>query len=309
MIRVSYLNKSLKSYPSFSDIIDTENVKSIDCSFLKISNLDLTLFDFPNLTFFDCSFNNLNDLSFLNYLKSPNLETLIICNNKLTKLPPLKFDNLIYFECSHNNLTELPKFNLPKLTHFYCSKNNLTELPEINCPNLIHFNCVSNNLKKLTINSSTLVQLECTNNEIEELKINSPNLSHLYCSNNKLTTIPKINWSNIINININHNNLQNKIEIISPTLEIFYCYNNNFTELSLFSPSLHILDCDIDIKKINFNNIIHDKFLKFIINFDYNLYTAKHIQKTTNIRFITKNNKLYRYINTNKNIYHKFYLI
>ena len=101
-IVVIYHDERQKTFNSFQDITDYQNVKIIDC--------------------FDCLLTQLPEL--------PNSLYKLICSyNKLTELPTLP-QSLKILWCKFNNLTQLPE--LPEsLEELYCSNNLLTQLPTL----------------------------------------------------------------------------------------------------------------------------------------------------------------------------------
>ena len=169
IINVKYSNLTKKTFNSFDDITDNDNVITLYCSNNNLTYLPENM-NFPNLQELGCRNNKLTHLP--ENMNFPNLEHLWCYNNKLTHLPEnMNFPNLKRLHCSNNNLKPLPEnMNFPNLQELYCSNNNLTYLPEnMNFPNLEHLHCSHNKLTHLPLwlmNCRYLEYLEYRNNEI-----------------------------------------------------------------------------------------------------------------------------------------------
>lgn len=140
-----------------------------DITEINISNRNLNelpdLSRFKNLSYLDCSSNNLKEL----------------------KLPKQLLDKLIYLICDFNNMTYIQK--LPyNIIFLQCSNNLLEILPDL--PNSIkHLYCYNNKLNNIDILPSSLVHLDIRNNYLNSLPMPLPkDMVSLYYDHNKILT-------------------------------------------------------------------------------------------------------------------------
>ena len=118
-------------------LADAPFLKKLDCSYNKISSIDISLN--PHLKEVDCSQNKIScmDIS-LNYC----LEDLNCSHNCITTFVPFTNKHrLKYLDCSHNRLTEFTSIK-KSLVSLNVSFNNLTSLPTIEC--IVDLNCSNN---------------------------------------------------------------------------------------------------------------------------------------------------------------------
>jgi len=259
MIKVTYLDGTIKSYETFDNIEDNESVVEIYCSYNQLTELPDNM-NFPNLRSFNCSDNQLTELP--NSMNFPNLEYFDCHNNQLTKLPDnMNFPNLRTFICSGNQLTKLPEnMNFPNLRTFNCSGNQLTKLPEnMNFPNLQIFSCSDNQLTKLPDN------------------MNFPDLRTFFCYSNQLTQLPLciMNWNRSAYIHYFNNPIE-----LSPQMARFIDRINqgSTNNLNVYNDSQNVHNSSIQLSvKNSINNITtridlpkynKDKLITMIINDD-----------------------------------------
>jgi Leucine-rich repeat (LRR) protein len=144
---------------------------------------------FPELTNFDCSYNNMTTLPALTFPKLKIFYCWSNFNDKLKTLPDLNFPLLESFVCTNNFLTTLTNLTAPNLKSFYCSGNKLTEI-SLNYPKLVNLNCPFNQLTFLPPLPSTLCSLDCSGNNLTTLPALPDSLCGLYCDSNKITCFP-----------------------------------------------------------------------------------------------------------------------
>lgn len=168
-----------------AELIDSLDLQGVLVT--KIQSLE-GINAFKNLTFLNCSYQELNSLS----LDLPELIELLCNNNNLSSLglitPKLKVLN-----CSANDLITL-ELNTPELKGLHCHKNQLSSLDMI-APELIYLNCTDNQLTQLDFsNLNQLTSLECALNELSALDLlEIPLLNILSCSFNPLVTLDVTN--------------------------------------------------------------------------------------------------------------------
>ena len=191
---------------------------SVECRYSNIYDLTGIQY-FHNLTFLDCSDNNLTSLQPIVPVSA--LITTLVCNyNPLTSLPALP-PSLTYLACDTDQLSALPA--LPAgLTFLECDSNYLTSLPAL--PSSLFFLfCNFNQLSAVPSLPPSLQYLDCANNRITSIPALPNTLSYLYCGKNLLTALPAIS---------------------STTLHYLYCDNNQLTSLPALPSALQFLVCN-----------------------------------------------------------------
>ena len=179
-----------------------ETLHADNCNITNITNLI-----FPNLMYLNCSFNPINKIVNMKFLKEliadhchlieldnlPNITNISVCNNKLTKIPLLK--NVKFLDCSKNSIIDIQmsdtiiklyaSYNLlksielsPSLKELDISFNMISNIPKNNIHELIiHMNPINNiilfsNIKLLTINLYQYHQIidDRLNNKIQSIQ-------------------------------------------------------------------------------------------------------------------------------------------
>jgi uncharacterized repeat protein (TIGR01451 family) len=228
------------------------NLTFLNCSFNQLTSLP----NLPNnLQQLNCGYNNINSLSAL----QSSLQVLYCNNNGLTSLPALP-NNLITLDCYYNSLTSLP--NLPSsLEQLNCYNNDLTSLPalpnsllNINCSNnqltnlpilpgsINYLSCSSNQLTSLPTLPNSLLNLSCSENQLPSLPALPSSLAYLYCSINLLTNLPALPGSLIL-INCSYNQLTS-LPSLPDSIGAIACQNNQLLSLPALPNSLDMLDCN-----------------------------------------------------------------
>jgi hypothetical protein len=173
-----------------------------------------------------------------------NLSDIIIADNRITSIPPIKNTSLEWLNCNENQLEELPE--LPRsLEYLFCGSNFIRELPEPLPPNIISIYAWSNNLEKLPdILPDSLNDFNCGNNRLTKLPddLSNTNLDDFQFDNNFIEKIPKLPNS-LDRLIFNNNRIQKIIEL-PPNLTVLNCSNNWITELPKILPKkLQKLEC------------------------------------------------------------------
>lgn len=188
----------------------------------KITNLKGIEF-FPNLSYLDCSENN---LSSLDVSDNTNLVMLLCYQNKLNSLDVTQNLALITLNCNHNNLTSLDVSQNTALTNLKCYNNNLTSLNVSKNDNLETLYCYDNQLTNLDVTQFIALQdLNCNKNKLSSLNVRqNAQLEKLQCGQNQLTEL-----------DVRQNT----------ALTYLDCYQNQLTSLDVRqNAALTQLDCD-----------------------------------------------------------------
>jgi Leucine-rich repeat (LRR) protein len=282
MITATYSDYTRMEYKTIEEIKDPENVVELNCYYCNLTKLPENM-NFPNLKYFDISYNELRSLPNFYF---PKLIYFSCSGNHIESLPEFKFPKLQRFNVSNNNIKSIPKeFDFPKLKEFDISNNYITLLPKINSPNLKNLDCCHNcittlpeelnfpNLEILLLNYNKiqffsnkvnlpiLTQLNLTFNEIKELSdMNLPKLKFLELGRNKLKSLPKLNIPNIIIFEVSSNELESLPDMNYQYLEELIIADNKIKEL----PNEMILPNLVMFRLYN-NEIT--KFPLYILNF------------------------------------------
>lgn len=216
---------------------------------------ELNLSENPELTYLDCSQNNLRNT--LDLSKNRKLKTLICRNNKIetlnlennVALEKLEFTNnrvknidlsrntnLLELVCENNNLESLDLINNKKLNILNFKLNGIKNPDLSSNLELSELNCQQNwNLGKLDLSSNKkLTKLDCFFCGLTELKLAENNeLTRLNCDRNQLTELDLSTSPKLTYIECQVNNLK-KLDL-SKNLELddFNCSENQLTSLDL----------------------------------------------------------------------------
>lgn len=220
--------------------IDITSATSIGLSFQNITDLTGVEY-FSSLTSLDCYNNQLTSLPRL----PSNLQNLHCGSNQLTSLPTLP-TSLLYLDCGNNLLNSLSSLP-PNLQWLICSSNQLSSLPSLPTNNFIYLHCDYNQLTSLPNLPASLLNLNCENNQLSSLPNLPNNLNLIYCSHNQLSVLPTLP-SNINTFNCDFNQLTS-LPILPNSLQYLSCAFNSLTTLPNLPTNLQELDC-------SFNNIV-----------------------------------------------------
>ncbi|MBR6807052.1 MAG: S8 family serine peptidase [Clostridia bacterium] len=208
------------------DVSKLKNLETLDCSQNFISSLNLS--GLTKLKTLNCSSNLLTSGNFSAYT---SLTYLNCSYNNLSSIIVYTLTNLKELYCSYNNLSSLSISSLRNLTHLDCSHNNISSLGTANLSSLKHLYCSFNNLTTLQTGSS-LIYLDCGNNQLTKLFINSSTqLSSLYAKANRLRVINGSNLTNLLNIDLRFNEMNEESDFIGMNR-----WNIPSAEVCAFSP-------------------------------------------------------------------------
>ena len=115
------------------DVKNSKWLRELDCSWNRLTGLDVDVTHKPNLIRVECQNNKLTSLILG---ENKGLEKLNCANNKLTQLNLKNMISLKELRCQNNQLTALDVSSSPDLTTLVLKNNHLTSLNLDNNPNL-----------------------------------------------------------------------------------------------------------------------------------------------------------------------------
>ena len=177
----------------------------------------------------------------------PNLDSLYITSNSLTRLDVSKNTALKKLVCSSNELWSLDVSKNTALTELKCGGNELATLDVSKNTALTLLNCNSNKLTTLDVSKNTaLTGLECDNNRLTSLDVSKNTaLKTLLCIYNQLTTLDVSKNTALTLLWCYHNQLTSLNVSNNAKLRSLECYNNQLTSLDVTGCSaLTRLRCD-----------------------------------------------------------------
>ena len=226
-------------------IYDTDDFASR--TFLSIEQKGITslagIEHFTELTYLDCSY---NQLTALDVSKNTKLTNLNCSENQLTELDVSQNTELTTLNCSRNQLITLDVSQNTKLTELVCNDLKLTELDVSKNTKLTNLNCSAIKLTKLDVSKNTdMTRLWCSRDQLTELDVsNNTKLIQLNCSNNQLKTLDVgknmvLNW-----LSCNDNELKTLDVSNNTALANLGCYRNQLTVLDVSNNTkLTALNC------------------------------------------------------------------
>jgi len=173
-----------------------------------LSNLNIIVSRFPNLTNLSCSGTNLivadvslltnlknlsignSSLATINVAQNTTLEYLYCESNQLKAMVVTKNINLKELRCGFNQISSLNISNNNALQVLYCYNNNLSNLNVSQNPDLIRLNCANNQISDLDLSqNNNLQEFSCYNTQVTTLDLSQkPNLYNIGCGNNNFLT-------------------------------------------------------------------------------------------------------------------------
>lgn len=257
--------------------------------------------EFADLTWFDCSENQISELD---VSKNEKLTLLTCDDNALTTLDVRNNKNLTYLRCDNNQISTL-LFERRQWHTFSCSSNQITSLGTKPIGASYIFSCSNNPIESLVLDTSFVsgddyLAIYCYNNLLSELDLSKcANVNTLSCSGNKLQRLDLSNCKSLTILYCDNNLLE---EIHFPEngkLSSIVAYKNRLKsidlKLSIFLTSLWIseneleaLDCsscvsldhlDCDKNKLQSLNLTNCPMLKSIDCAD-NLLTTIDVSET-----------------------------
>ncbi len=210
--------------------IDAERISFLNISNAKIDNLS-GIEGFKNLSYLDCSKNNLNTL---NLSSNVFLESLDCSFNHLTLLNLSKNYNLSFLSCLNNKLKEII-CESKTFSHINAKNNLLEKVDFTKCPALAVVYISDNLLSTIVLNNNLLLrEFICSNNKLKNIETSSNNYLYILdVSNNELTTLNLCKNTSLLQLNVS----QNKLETI------YFNDNDKTLKISNLDNSIKLLGC------------------------------------------------------------------
>ncbi|MBQ7945994.1 MAG: DUF1566 domain-containing protein [Bacteroidales bacterium] len=236
------------------------NLESLDCSYNKITSLDLA--NNTKLTTVLAATNSLESVAL-----PATVTTLDLSNNKLATVDVSKMKGLTSLNLSINKLASLNVSQNKQLTSLLCLKNELVSLDVANLTLLTELNCSNNHIESLNLSKNTalttldvsknalttldvtkcnlLVEFACNDNSLTKLYLgNQPSLSVLNCSANNLAELSLAGCSALTDLDCSKNGLTALNIVPASKLQILNCSTNALTMLDISNNALlTTLDC------------------------------------------------------------------
>ena len=143
-------------------VADLKHLKTFHCYNNGLTGLILK--NLPGLNGVKAGYNEI--ISFMTDA-TPEIDSIDVKNNKLTKLTLKDYTKLEYLNCSHNKLLALEVNNLVNLKLLDCGDNELTILDISNLHNIENLYCYNNEISRLSVyTKAPWNELSCGNNNL-----------------------------------------------------------------------------------------------------------------------------------------------
>ena len=249
---------SLLQVKSMAGIEYFTNLEKLDCSFNRITTLDLA--GNSKLTSVNVSNNKLtsltlpasvtsvdasnNQLTSLDVSKATALTQLNINSNKLTTLNVGQNKALQTLKCNDNDLVAIDVTKLISLTELACGGNNIPMLNVSRNTLLTTLDCHDNDLAVLDLTKNIeLEKLYCEKNNITAMYIGSNKLQAINCANNAITALNLSLQTNLASLDCSHNALVLLDITKCCKLDTVDCSYNALKSLNISNNNLTTLDC------------------------------------------------------------------
>lgn len=246
-------NKGIQYLTGIEDFIA---LKYLDCSYNKLSNIDISKninlselhIYYNQLTNLDITKNlrlaylfcNNNQLNSLNTSENKNLINLSFYNNNISSVDVSTNINLTNLDCSNNQIETLDISQNTQLTTLYCSKNKLTSLDISKQDNLMGLFCGNNQISNLDVSKKfNLYNLSCGSNPLYAIDVTTNiKLQTLECQNIQLKNLDISKNINLIELYCGFNQLSNIDISNNLVLKKFFCANNQLQSLDISNNTL-----------------------------------------------------------------------
>lgn len=212
-------------------MVEAENVTKINAGNSTISSLSGIEY-FPNLKELDCTFSRLTSLD---VSKNTALESLYCNRNQLTSLDLSGQTALKILCCDSNQLTSLNVSGCTVLEYLFCEDNQLTGLDVSGCTALKELECFHNMLTSLNVNGCTALDyLDCNNNYLTNLDVSENKvLTCLHCASNRLISLDLSASPALELLDCSYNQLTDLNVSGCTALGVLYCEDNQLTSLDV----------------------------------------------------------------------------
>ncbi|QSB25182.1 T9SS type A sorting domain-containing protein [Flavobacterium sp. CLA17] len=265
-LRVCYLNIScsgcsdLSKITDFSDIYHFTNIEDLDCSYNKISHVDVS------------------------YLKK--LKKLNFIYNETVDAQVSNLVNLEYLAGSQNNLQNINLEGLTSLKVLSLANNQLKSLNFNNLINLKEVTCSNNQIVSFDISGiNNIEKLDLETNKITVLNLpDSPKLNRLICGGNKLSYLDLTKTRNLVSLMCSGNNLTN-LDLKGLKIESLRCVGNNLTNLDLKGiETIKYLSCGMN----KFTTLdLNDQVNLFELDCTYSLLTELNLNNCKKLEVLS----------------------
>ena len=211
----------------------------------EIKEIPAAIKQLPMLVSFDCTYNQVSDLSPLNGLTA--LTSLSCWENQICDLSPISgLTALTFLDCSYNPINDLsPISGLTALTSLNCIITEISDLSPIrNLTVLTSLVCNASRISDLSPikGLTSLISLDCSENEISDLSpiYRLTALSSLDCCNNQISDLsPLSGLTALASLNCSANQISDLSPLSGLTaLTSFACAYNPINDLS---PLYHLI--------------------------------------------------------------------
>lgn len=253
------ISASLLQVKSLAGIEYFSNLETLDCSFNRITSLDLSgntklrevnvgsnhltsLLLPASVTAVDASNNKLTTLD---VSAAKNLTTLNVANNTLGSLNVAQNKALVELNCTDNDIATLNLTNLLLLEELYCGGNNLAALNVTKNTALTALECNDNGLTALDLTkNAALVTLNCRDNQLANIHFGSNLFTDIDCANNQLNNLNVSTFTKLQSLDCSHNNIATLDVAKCAAIETLNCSYNNIASLNVSANAqLNTLDC------------------------------------------------------------------
>ena len=181
-----------KNIASLEGIQYLRNLTYLDCSRNNLTDAGLSevVLDLSNLR--EIQFYNNEGVTWFDASQFPQLETLYGYSCGLTSIDVRGCTELQHLICADNQLTNLNVSENPKLRELQCQDNQLTQIYGLgSLTNLRNFDCSNNQFTALDVSMfPMLADLRCGGNSLTTLDLtHNENLRYLYVEKNQLTAL------------------------------------------------------------------------------------------------------------------------
>ena len=250
---------SLLQVKSMAGIEYFTNLESLNCSYNRITTLDLT--NNSKLARVNVSHNKLTSLSLpasvvtvdasanqlitLDVSAAKELTSFNVSDNKLASLNVEQNKVLKSLDCGGNQLAALDVTRQPSLTTLSCGENNISALNLAKNTLLTSLDCNSNSLMMLDLTKNVvLTTLDCGENALTALHIGSHQLTSLACNNNRLTNLNVSMQDDLTTLDCSHNLLTLLDVAKCSRLATLDCSYNALASLNIScNTALETIDC------------------------------------------------------------------
>ena len=255
------------------DVSKNRNLKKLDCSFTKITSLDVSNNDLEELR---CDNTGITGLDVSN---NPNLKYLDCSNTKITSLDVSKNPVLETLSCTYTGVTSLDVSKNLALTGLYCENTRIKSLDVSKNRNLVTLNCNATKITSLDVTKNPdLISLWCNGTQITSLDVSknhalmdlyckgawitsldvskNEKLFDLQCDGTKITSLDVSNNTALVMLDCSNTEITSLDVSKNKDLDYLYCSKTKITNLDVSNnPDLRTLNCsNTEITSLDVSN-------------------------------------------------------